>query len=321
MSKMDCIYIAASARDARFTRICVASVRYFYPDIPIRILVGGTLQRGLAEELQRYWNVSLADFPRVDYGWGFIKLEPLFRPSGEHFMVLDSDTVFAGPVLEWADKCDADFVVDNEDLSEDIVSRMFVDVAKSEEEGNPVPRPKFVFNSGQWFGKSGLINREDFRGIVDWGSSPRLVNPRVFKNGEQGAFNFVVNEKHRLGKISVTCVPLMHWPEHGMGGFDVSHISSRQGRPVVVHWAGIKKARHRDIVGAELLEYFEKYYYSRLPSGETKRRFAALVHWQAYWIAAIMLRVRLRVKIIKRQLSALRQKSDFDGPRTDIAKF
>src|SRR5580693_2301981 len=78
-SSVDCIYIAASAADARYTRICVASVRYFYPEIPIRILAGGTLQRGLAAELRKCWNVEIADLPIYgDYGWGFVKLEALF---------------------------------------------------------------------------------------------------------------------------------------------------------------------------------------------------------------------------------------------------
>src|SRR5579864_5917378 len=77
-SSIDCIYIAACARDARLTRICVASIRYFYPEVPIRLLAGDILQCGLAEELHRYWGVGLVDLPSGDYGWGLVKLEPLF---------------------------------------------------------------------------------------------------------------------------------------------------------------------------------------------------------------------------------------------------
>src|SRR5436190_24325005 len=91
---VDCIYIAACARDARLTRICVASIRYFYPDVPITLLAGDILQRGLAKQLKRYWNVDLADLPLGDYGWGLVKLEPLFGPSGQRFMVCDVDTIF-----------------------------------------------------------------------------------------------------------------------------------------------------------------------------------------------------------------------------------
>src|SRR5260370_10756541 len=60
---LDCIYIAASALHSRFTRICVASVRYFYPAVPIRLPVRRCLQRGLEEALPRYWDVGGADLP------------------------------------------------------------------------------------------------------------------------------------------------------------------------------------------------------------------------------------------------------------------
>src|SRR4029079_10837911 len=104
----------ACARDARLTRICVASIRYFYPDVPIKILAGDILQSGLAEELQKYWDVGVADLPEGDYGWGMVKLEPLFGPPGQRFLVCDVDTAFTGRVLERRAKCKAPFYVDNE---------------------------------------------------------------------------------------------------------------------------------------------------------------------------------------------------------------
>src|SRR5262245_4907156 len=124
---IDCIYIAACAWDARLTRICVASIRYFYPEIPIRLLAGDTLQRGLAEELHRYWNVDLVDLSKGYYGWGLVKLEPLFCTPGEKFLVLDVDTVFTGRVLDIAAQSDAPFVVDNEQLSDEEVKRLYYD--------------------------------------------------------------------------------------------------------------------------------------------------------------------------------------------------
>ena len=105
MPPIDCVYIAASAHDARYTRICVASIRFFYPHIPIRILPGGRLQADLVRELRQYWDVELAELAEEgDYGWGFVKLETLFGPPGQRFLVLDSDTVITGPVLDlWSD--------------------------------------------------------------------------------------------------------------------------------------------------------------------------------------------------------------------------
>ena len=269
---VDCIYIAASALDSRYTRICVASVRYFYPEVPIRLLAGGPLQRGLEDELRRYWNVVTADFPRRDYGWGFVKLEPLFRPPGERFLILDSDTVMTGPVLGLADERDEELIVDDEMQSPERAKAIYYDCAKAAEEGSPIRSPAFLFNTGQWFGKSGMLSREDFSGLVEWGFPPRLVNPRVFKNGDQGVFNFVVNEQARLEKIRVARVPLMRWPGHGMQGLDADKVAMRTAAPLVVHWAGMKKARLRDMVGADLLAYFEANYYKRIPAGAVRWR-------------------------------------------------
>lgn len=290
---VNCIYIAASALDFRFTRICVASVRYFYQNVPIRLLAGGPLQRGLAEELRHYWDVGIADLPQRDYGWGFVKLEPLFGRPGERFLVLDSDTVMTGPVLEVAAEHDEDFIVDDEHQSPEGAKAIYYDCMKAAEEGSPVPQPAFLFNTGQWFGRSGVLSREDFSGLVEWDAPPRLTNPRIFKNGEQGVLNFVVNEQCRAGKIRVARVPLMRWPGHGMQGLDAEAVSNRSSPSLVVHWAGMKKGRQRDIVGADLLGFFEKQYFQRLPFGRAQRMVVGYQHAVSHWLNAFRVRARL----------------------------
>lgn len=302
---MDVIYIAASALDSRFTRICVASIRYFYPDVPIRLLAGGRLQRGLAEELRHHWAVELAPLPAGDYGWGFVKLEPLFGPPGERFLVLDSDTIITGPVLKMAAEHDEDFVVDAEDQSPERAKQIYYDCARAAEEGSPIPDPAFLFNTGQWFGKSGVLSRGDFRGLVEWGFPPTLANPRVFKNGEQGVLNFVVNEQYRSGKIRVARVPLMRWPGHRMQGLDAIAVSKRVCPSLVVHWAGMKRARLRDMVGADLLTYFEKHYYQRLTAGDTRRILSSYRHTLFHWLRGI----RLKIRLASRKMTVLKQVS------------
>jgi hypothetical protein len=270
---IDCVYVAAAAHDARFTRICVASIRYFYPDIPIRLLAGGPLQRRLVDELERYWRVTLADLPPRDYGWGFIKLEPLFQQGRQRFLVLDSDTVLAGPVLDWAEQRDEDFIIDDEQDELQTTQRtkeIYYDYERAQAEGAFVERPSFLFNTGQWFGSSGILSREDFKGIVEW-VPPRVCKPSIFKMGEQGAFNYIINEQWRAGKIRVARVPLMRWPGHGMQGLNINVVTRRTAAPIVVHWAGTKENRLQDMVGADLLLFFEQMYYARLPLGATRR--------------------------------------------------
>jgi hypothetical protein len=292
------IYIAASARDARFTRICVASVRYFYPDVSIQLLVGGPLKPGLAEELRRYWNVGVKNLPRRDYGWGFVKLEPLFEARGGRFLVLDSDTVMAGPALEWAASDSSDFIVDDEQQTVEGIKSIYYDAQKSAQEGVPLPEPKFVFNSGQWVGVGGAIDRDAFDGLIKWGNPPKLANPRVFKNGEQGVLNFVLNQKAHAGAVGVARVPLMRWPGHGLEGLDVTRIASKKAAPCIIHWAGMKKARQSDMVGADILRFFEGLYYQRLPLGTARRLFAGCVHSLSHWRSELKTRIKLRSRLM-----------------------
>jgi hypothetical protein len=292
---VDVVYIAASAHDARFTRICVASVRRFYPDVPIRLLVGGPLQRGLERELRHYWSVGTAELPRGDYGWGFVKLEPLFLEPGQRFLVLDSDTVMTGPVLDRARENDADFIVDDETQSDEKARGIYYDWRHAGKDGGPTTPPAFLFNSGQWFGRSGLLTREHFQGLVKWGWPPRLIRPEIFKNGEQGVLNFVLNEQERQGTLRTARVRLMCWPGQGMQELDVASVSSGSCPPLVIHWAGMKQVRHRDMPGADVLGYYERRYYERLPAGSVRRVVNSYRNALARGLQLVRARVRVRM--------------------------
>jgi hypothetical protein len=269
---LDAIYVTASARDARQTRICVASIRHFYPDAPIRLLVGGILEPGLADELARYWDVTLADVPPGEWGWGFVKLEPLFGPPGERFLVVDSDTVFVGPVLQaWAE-CAGQFMVDDEEQSEADTHRLYYDWRQVVDVDPSALAPQFVFNSGQWFGTAGVLTRADFIAYIDWSvMPPRLRHTGLFKNGDQGLFNYVLNQKAQIAGLAVMRHKLMRWPGHGMAGLGLDIVRAGKAPPLIVHWAGYKSGRLSSLPGSELLRYFEQRYYDRLPGGFAKR--------------------------------------------------
>lgn len=280
----------------------MASVRHFYPDIPVRLLVGGCLQRGLAEELQQYWNVGTADIPGGEYGWGFVKLEALFGLPGEKFLVLDSDTVLTGRVLDLWNETRAPFLVDDEKQSEADTKCLYYDWEKVRKIDPDARPPMFVFNSGQWFGTAGVLTRDDFAPWVEW-TIPRTISPQGhFMNGEQGILNYVLNQKAAIEGLRVERRQIMRWPRHSMDGLDAETVSKRAAKPLVVHWAGIKRVRQRDMIGADLLAYFERLYYQRLPAGKARRFFAgcrdALSH--------SLLGARVRVRLASRKLAPAR---------------
>jgi hypothetical protein len=293
---VDCIYLAACARDARLTRICVASIRYFYPDVPIQILAGGLLQPGLEQELRKYWDVGLVNLPDGDYGWGFVKLEPLFGPPGRKFMVVDADTVFTGCVLDIRAESDAPFIVDDEKLSDADSRRLYYDWDKLRGVDPKVRSARTAFNVGQWFGTAGLVKREEFDPLVEWTLPRRLRHQEHFMGGDQGVMNYVLLQKEAFEGLRIERQTLMRWPGKSMEGLDVESVASGAAPPLVVHWAGMKKTFLCKMVGGDLLQFFENSYYARLPAGRLRQILALWRHVWVQWSFAVSLQLKLRYR-------------------------
>jgi hypothetical protein len=299
---LDCVYIAACAHDARWARVCVASIRHFYPDVPIRLLAGGMLPRGLAEELRSCWGVKLVDLPRGDYGWGFVQLEPLFGKPGERFLVLDADTALTGPVLDlW--QSDSQFLVDNEPMSDANAKRHcynWEDLCKIDPN---VQSAKMGFNTGQWFGTAGLVSREEFDPWLEWTMPRRLRYPQHFMGGEMGVLNYVLLKKEALNGIRIERRTIMRWPGHSMEGLSPQSVAKRIAPALVVHWAGMKKWRMGAMVGGDLLLHFERFYYNRIPAGKLRRILAIFQHFFIQWYHFVRVRVVLTYRKWLRRLS------------------
>lgn len=278
---VDVIYLAACSRDARLTRICLASIRYFYPNVPIKILAGDILQPGLAEELQRYWGIGVADLPVGDYGWGFVKLEPLFGPPGQRFMVCDVDTAFTGRVLGPRAASAAPFFVDNEHLPDADFKRLYYNWDVLGEIDPDAQSARKAFNVGQWFGTAGLVQRDEFDPWLEWTLPRRLRRPDVFMGGDQGVMNYVVLKKEALEGLEIDRDLLMRWPANGMDDLTAAKVQSGEAPALVIHWAGMKATLLRNMVGGDLLQFFEDYYYTKLPMGRLRRRLAL---WRHVWI-------------------------------------
>lgn len=304
---VDVIYLAACSRDARLTRICVASIRYFYPDVPIKVLAGDILQTGLAQELAKYWNVGVADLPEGDYGWGLVKLEPLFGPAGQRFMVCDVDTVFTGRILDVRAKSNAPFFVDDEQLSDAEFKRLYYDWDKLAAIDPDVQSARKAFNVGQWFGTAGLVDRHELDDWVEWTLPRRLRYPDLFMGGDQGVMNYVILKKEAFEGLRIDRQTFMRWPGHGMVDLTPQRVSKGEAPPLVIHWAGMKAIFLRNMVGGELLKFFEHYYYTKIPAGRLRRVLALFRHVWLHWSFKATRPIRLRLQLWRSRL--LRKKS------------
>src|SRR5262249_3627611 len=192
-----------------------------------------------------------------------------------------------GPVLDlWVDS-DAPFLVDNEEQPEAAKRQLYYDWRKLREIDAAARPPQFVFNSGQWRGTAGILTRDDFDPWVEWTFPRRLRHPEYFMPGDQGVLNYVLNQKVMLNGLRVECRSIMRWPGRESQGLDPERVATKAAEPLIVHWAGLKKARLSQMNGFGLLSFFEKIYYRRLPGGGARRILASYLYTLSFWLREI----------------------------------
>ena len=277
--KIEAIHVACYKYDLRFTRILVASIRRWYPEIPIYLIKDLLYGPFDTREFEKEWQVSCLPTESRRFGWGFAKLEPLFLPGRKRVLVLDSDIIFAGRVLEVLEACDSDFIVDHEDLpSSRIESNYFHLTALQKLDPNFV-FPGFVFNTGQIVATTGLLRRQDFAPFVRWENPPELLQPDIFQFGEQGLLNYLLQKKAAVGEIFLSRLPFMETPKDSPASGErgsivqevqVDRLDESSPYRFLIHWCGLKKQRIGEMNRGDLLLHFERIYYAAIPWGRWK---------------------------------------------------
>lgn len=270
--KVDCVYISTYRYDFHLARICIASIRYWYPDVPIFLIKdesGGSFDTADAETR---WNVRVFDTKAKKFGWGYGKLEPLFLEERKSFFVIDADAVIAGPVLDLAANTDADFIVDDEVQDEKRFNEIYYRLDLIHRLDPHLRYPGYSFNTGQWFGTSSLLSRHDFSRTLVWGEPPVTKDNNIIFNNDQSHLNYVLHAKN--GLLNIARKKMMIWPVNGNADFiDINKIRSHVAAyPLVIHWAGMSAVKFRDLPRLDILMFYRDFYYSRLG------KFAKLSH-------------------------------------------
>ena len=263
--KVDKVFINTYKYDFHFAKICIASIRYWYPDIPVFLIRDE--KEGSFDTLytEKVWNVKVMDISRKKFGWGYGKLEVLFSEKKETFLVIDADTVITGPVIDVANNVDADFIVDKEEQPAKRFNEIYYNLERINELDNEFVYPGYSFNSGQWFGTSSVIKREDFNKTLNWTEPPVTRDKNIVVNNDQGHLNFIIHSFEQLKKISVARIKLMVWPVNGNADFiQLEKIRSKSpDYPNIIHWAGMSSIKFSALPRQDILKFYRDYYYSR----------------------------------------------------------
>ncbi len=278
------VYVVCNRDDYYRARPCVASIRYFHPDVEITLVKDETNGPFSTSELEHAFDVSTWVPPRARCGF-FSKLEVMLRPERERFFLMDSDILFVGPVLDLFEDSEADFVVSWEP-GEDSERREFYSYKRLTERIDADFRfPGYHFCNGNIVATSGLLKRTDFEPFVDFAKPvPELRFPEIFFAQDQGVINYVLQSKDANGELTIEKKKFMIW---GFGAaakrIRLDEVAKRAFRPALVHWAGAKSLTFDGDPAGELWHFFDREYHQRVRFGGVKRR--AREAWRSLRVA------------------------------------
>lgn len=305
--KIDSVVVLCWAGDFRLARICLASVRYFYPRLPLYLMKDITKGDFDTSELEENLSVSTKGLSGA-YGKFFGKIELLFLPELGRFLFIDADQIMTGPVVDALERVEAEFVVEPDNHAHpasDVVDRLYYNRRLLGQWNPGYEMPPYHFNSGQWVARAGVLSRDDFNDIVDWNPRLTIRDPGIFCMTDQSILNYCFFRLARAGRITLQSAHFMllvRTEDCRRAALD--EIAARRAPPLLFHWAG----EHKSFVGlmkrSDLLRFFEQWYYRRLKHGTRlrwSRRLAsapANAYAFAYWTAGRAKR-RLRASLTR----------------------
>ena len=266
------VYVVCNRGDYYRARPCVASIRYFHPDVAITLVKDETNGPFSTREMEQAFNVSTWVPPRARCGF-FSKLEVMLRPERERFFLMDADILFVGPVLDLFEDGDADFVISWEP-GDNPERREFYAYQRLTERIDPGFRfPGYHFCNGNIVATSGLLQRTDFDPFVDFAKPvPALRYPEIFFAQDQGVINYVLQSKEANGELTIDKQEFMIW---GFGDaakrIPLDEVVKRTFQPALVHWAGAKSLTFDGDPAGDLWQFFDREYHQRVRFGAGKR--------------------------------------------------
>jgi hypothetical protein len=287
MQPIQRIYIIAQPSDFWLAKICLGSIRYWYPEIDVTLLLddtkGSFAEREL-EEMARSWRVEYVVAPAAWTGY-WTKANAFWAHPGERFLLLEADTVLLGPVLETLQAWPEDFVVEwprgellKEEEIEPFVWKDFFPLKEVQRKFPQFVALNFFFNGGLMVGRGGVIRPGDLDPFVDHSVRPTAGRfPDLFRWFDQGVLNFVLAEKVREGAATVRPFSFMRWVHYsGLKEDFLKSIRRKKGDPSILHFAGPKLPFKSCLPHNDILNFYEAFYY-RGVSGSAVRR------WFDFW--------------------------------------
>jgi lipopolysaccharide biosynthesis glycosyltransferase len=295
------IVIAVNKKDVWFCRICVASIRYYYPHAKIYLLKDELNGKFSTSEIARNWNVELIEYPVKKFGWSAAKIHFYCdkRFAGGKFLVLDSDIVFTGKILDndYVNEFLFDAIV-SEETTGDPMSEWFkntyFDYQRIQRFDPEYTYAGFTFNCGQLFCKGNFLNHALMEPYFDFNAVPAWKQKEVFPLVDQSVLNYLLPKLANEKKLQLSRQNYMIWSETATAkGMSLEEIKNGNKYPYLIHWAG---ALRIPLIGkmtrGDILLFFEKHYYSKIAFGYSKRFMRKAKPYILYCLKSVLKKIK-----------------------------
>jgi hypothetical protein len=252
------IVVFANRNDFFLTKLCIASIRFYYPDIEI-LLVKDKLNGNFNTRLLRkIFNVKLLDLGKRYYGWGAAKLHFLMSENlpGRRYLCLDSDIIFVGKVVERIQEITGQFVVNpyysNPPFDKETFE-LYVDPDIAKKQFEEYEYPGYFFNSGQMVVTPGLVPQSFFDSIFQTGKYPYYTDrPRC---PDQTIFNIIIPVLKKKQNLEVgELFYMILSPQFFNNAENNSFEKFKDGKhPFMVHYAGDVRTNNLDKMRGNIL--------------------------------------------------------------------
>ena len=287
------VVVSCYSKDYFLTRVCVASIKYYYPEADVYILKDSLAGEFDTTELEQAFQVKLLDLGKKEYGWGAAKIHFILSEifNNQRVLLLDSDTVLAGRFLHelYSRNQAANFIVDAEYYSSPYEGNVplhyykYDDIVKYDKN---FTFPGFVFNTGHLVVTPGKIKKNDTEDLFDITVFPYYKRLDILPMPDQSLLNYLLPTMDSKGLIKLAAEKIMQWSEgEEVASIDLDQLKRGNTYPYIIHWAGALRVSHlRAMTRPDILLFFEDYYYSKVPFGSAKKQVRRLISLSDFYL-------------------------------------
>jgi hypothetical protein len=264
------IVVFANAKDYFFTKICIASIRYFYPDIEISLVKDELNGKFSTRTLEKRFNVKKIRLSQRYFGWAAAKIHFLVeRNENKKYLCLDSDIIFAGLVLNNFNNIEADVIVSPDFCEKPIpkeIEKNYFNLSEIENEYQNYEYPGYFFNAGQTLINPSKFSNLDFVELFNAKKYPYYLSTEVFPLVDQSILNYLFPKLNNEGRIKLIGIEFMKWSVNYFLNPNSNSIEILENKEnFLIHYAGDHRVIHLDqMKGSVLLKFYQNCFFARL---------------------------------------------------------